>query len=292
MAHEHSAGIGARFALVAHPTFDSDTELDLQLRHSKVRCRYQRHGHYPARVDDKVHAASHHGWCHWRAWLESISHACSRLTLFSDLRRRRLGHDCKRLEDHHAAVYCIRPPRGWSLCRSLWYASFVHCFAARLTFWTGLAAGFTIGIVGDAGVRGVAQQPRLFVGMVLILIFAEVLGIYGLIVALIMKTATNGVSDAVSFPGRSHSHNLCPSWPTTARPLSHSFERRFVVPIPEFDYHGRASAANPVVSLLPHLHCSTCRCVLRQKLTYFGSSARRPHRARCFSSLGGRRSTK
>lgn len=39
-------------------------------------------------------------------------------------------------------------------------------------------ASFAIGIVGDAGVRGVALQPRLFVGMVLILIFAEVLGGY------------------------------------------------------------------------------------------------------------------
>lgn len=39
---------------------------------------------------------------------------------------------------------------------------------------SGLAAGFAIGIVGDAGVRGTAQQPRLFVGMILILIFAEV----------------------------------------------------------------------------------------------------------------------
>ena len=250
MAHEHSAGIGARFALVARPTFDSDTELDLQLRHSKVRCRYQRHGRYQARVDDQVHAASHHGWCHWRAWLESISHACSRLTLFSDLRRRRLGHDCKRLEDHHAAVYCIRPPRGWSLCRSLWYASFVHCFAARLTFWTGLAAGFTIGIVGDAGVRGVAQQPRLFVGMVLILIFAEVLGIYGLIVALIMKTATNSVGDAVSYSGQNH-----PPQPVlftvchTTRPPPLSLDRRFVVTMLEFDHHGRAPSANPPPAL-------------------------------------------
>ena len=30
----------------------------------------------------------------------------------------------------------------------------------------GLSAGFAVGIVGDAGVRGAAQQPRLFVGMV------------------------------------------------------------------------------------------------------------------------------
>lgn len=30
--------------------------------------------------------------------------------------------------------------------------------------------------MGDAGVRGTAQQPRLYVGMILVLIFAEVLG--------------------------------------------------------------------------------------------------------------------
>merc|ERR1712227_901590 len=52
----------------------------------------------------------------------------------------------------------------------------------------GLAVGLAIGIVGDAGVRGTAQQPRLFVGMILILIFAEVLGLYGLIVALLMNS--------------------------------------------------------------------------------------------------------
>lgn len=52
---------------------------------------------------------------------------------------------------------------------------------------SGLAAGIAIGVIGDAGVRGVAQQPRLFMGMVLILIFAEVLGLYGMIVALLMN---------------------------------------------------------------------------------------------------------
>lgn len=33
-----------------------------------------------------------------------------------------------------------------------------------------------IGIVGDAGVRAVGQQDKIFVGMILILIFAEALG--------------------------------------------------------------------------------------------------------------------
>ena len=51
---------------------------------------------------------------------------------------------------------------------------------------SGLAAGMAIGIIGDSGVRGSAQQPKLFVGMVLMLIFAEVLGLYGLITALVM----------------------------------------------------------------------------------------------------------
>ncbi|CAJ0642669.1 1989_t:CDS:2, partial [Entrophospora sp. SA101] len=53
---------------------------------------------------------------------------------------------------------------------------------------TGLAAGYSIGDVGDACVRAHAQQQKLFVGMILILIFAEVLGLYGLIVGLILNT--------------------------------------------------------------------------------------------------------
>merc|ERR1719369_1669140 len=64
------------------------------------------------------------------------------------------------------------------------YNGFLHLGAGLAVGLSGLAAGFAIGVVGDAGVRGTAQQPRLFVGMILILIFAEVLGLYGLIVAI------------------------------------------------------------------------------------------------------------
>ena len=56
---------------------------------------------------------------------------------------------------------------------------------------SGLAAGMCIGIAGDAGVRAVGQQPLLFVPNILILIFAEALGLYGLIVALIVSTQSN-----------------------------------------------------------------------------------------------------
>lgn len=56
------------------------------------------------------------------------------------------------------------------------FANFIQLGAGLSVGLAGMAAGFAIGIVGDAGVRGTAQQPRLFVGMILILIFAEVLG--------------------------------------------------------------------------------------------------------------------
>jgi len=72
------------------------------------------------------------------------------------------------------------------------YKGFVHLGAGLSVGLSGLAAGFAIGIVGDAGVRGTAQQPRLYVGMILILIFAEVLGLYGLIVAIYLYTRTSG----------------------------------------------------------------------------------------------------
>jgi V-type H+-transporting ATPase proteolipid subunit len=41
-----------------------------------------------------------------------------------------------------------------------------------------LASGIAVGLscVGDAGVRATGQQPRMFVGMMMMLIFAEVLG--------------------------------------------------------------------------------------------------------------------
>jgi len=54
--------------------------------------------------------------------------------------------------------------------------------------FAGLSAGYAIGVIGQKGILGYSQQPRLFVGMVLMLIFAEVLGLYGLIIALILKS--------------------------------------------------------------------------------------------------------
>merc|ERR1711957_578415 len=74
------------------------------------------------------------------------------------------------------------------------YAGFTAGIVVGLS---ALSAGFAI-VVGEAGVRANAQQPKVFVGLILILIFAEALGLYGLIVGLVVA---NG-SDAT----------LCKAW--------------------------------------------------------------------------------
>merc|ERR1711865_954731 len=86
------------------------------------------------------------------------------------------------------------------------YSGFSALSAGLCCGLAGLAAGIAIGIVGDAGVRANARQPKLFVGIILILIFAEALGLYGLIVALILqsnKLECTDVSDTyyITAPG-------------------------------------------------------------------------------------------
>lgn len=82
----------------------------------------------------------------------------------------------------------LDPTQDYSL-----FAGFIHLGAGLACGFTGLAAGYAIGIVGDACVRAYIYESRVFVSMVLILIFAEVLGLYGLIVALIMNTKASDV---------------------------------------------------------------------------------------------------
>jgi F0F1-type ATP synthase membrane subunit c/vacuolar-type H+-ATPase subunit K len=138
------------------------------------------------------------------------------------MRRRATGgapRICARQALAHARVCAPRPPpprasgrlpRPRRRCHHLWcaisacavtppaggvpqYSSFTgyaHLSAGLACGLSGLAAGIAIGIVGDAGVRAAAQQAKLFVGMVLILIFAEALGLYGLIVGLILTSKT------------------------------------------------------------------------------------------------------
>ncbi|KAI9265012.1 V-type proton ATPase proteolipid subunit [Phascolomyces articulosus] len=87
--------------------------------------------------------------------------------------------------------YSVLLSGGLALKQTL-FAGFIQFGAGLSVGLSCLAAGIAIGITGDAGVRATAQQPRMFVGMILILIFAEVLGLYGLIVALILNTKASG----------------------------------------------------------------------------------------------------
>ncbi|PWA47782.1 hypothetical protein CTI12_AA494400 [Artemisia annua] len=74
------------------------------------------------------------------------------------------------------------------------FDGYAHLSSGLACGLAGLSAGMAIGIVGDAGVRANAQQPKLFVGMILILIFAEALALYGLIVGIILSSRA-GVMD-------------------------------------------------------------------------------------------------
>lgn len=79
------------------------------------------------------------------------------------------------------------------------YAGFIHLGAGLACGFTGLAAGYAIGFVGDSVrhaqflegvstyivfqcVRAYVYESKVFVSMVLILIFGEVLGLYGCVI--------------------------------------------------------------------------------------------------------------
>ena len=67
------------------------------------------------------------------------------------------------------------------------YAGFKFLASGLCCGLSSLASGYAIGVAGEAGVRGYAMNNQLFVGLILILIFAEAIGLYGLIVAIIMS---------------------------------------------------------------------------------------------------------
>jgi V-type H+-transporting ATPase proteolipid subunit len=82
--------------------------------------------------------------------------------------------------------------------KSALHTNFMMLGAGLSVGMSGLAAGLSIGIVGDAGVRASALQPKLFVTMIMILIFAEVLGLYGTIIAIMfISKATQNVTDCL-----------------------------------------------------------------------------------------------
>ena len=70
------------------------------------------------------------------------------------------------------------------------FAGSLHLGAGLSVGLACLASGMAIGAIGEVGVRGFAKQPRFFFGLILLLVFAEVLGIYGFIGAGMLVNVT------------------------------------------------------------------------------------------------------
>ena len=66
----------------------------------------------------------------------------------------------------------IQPPDANGATKYSTFTGYAHLSAGLCCGLSALAAGMCIGIVGDAGVRAVGQQEKVYVGMILILIFA------------------------------------------------------------------------------------------------------------------------
>lgn len=86
----------------------------------------------------------------------------------------------KHTNAHHRHSFCalaVTEPTAAGNHYTL-YAGYAHLASGLCCGLSCLAAGLAIGVVGDAGVRAVGQQPALFVGTILVLIFGEALALY------------------------------------------------------------------------------------------------------------------
>lgn len=66
------------------------------------------------------------------------------------------------------------------------YQGFAHLASGLCCGLSCLAAGLSIGIIGDAGARALAQTDRVFIGMMLMLILAEAIALLGLIISIML----------------------------------------------------------------------------------------------------------
>lgn len=70
------------------------------------------------------------------------------------------------------------------------FNGYAHLASGLACGLSSLSAGLAIGVVGDSGVRANGQESDLYVPMVLILIFGEALGLYGLIIAIVLSQSS------------------------------------------------------------------------------------------------------
>ena len=71
------------------------------------------------------------------------------------------------------------------------FSSLMH-FASGLTVGIAcLSSGLAIGKVGEIGIKTLSKQPKYFTGFILILIFCEMIGLFGLIIGLMVNVSGN-----------------------------------------------------------------------------------------------------
>ena len=66
------------------------------------------------------------------------------------------------------------------------YKPIMQMGSGAICGFSNLAAGYAIGLVGERGVKFYAINEAIFVALILVLIFAEVLGLFGMIVSIII----------------------------------------------------------------------------------------------------------
>lgn len=79
------------------------------------------------------------------------------------------------------------------------FMGYGHLSAGLIVGLSCLAVGFAIGIIGDAGMRAHGIEEKMFVGVVLILVFAEALALYGLVVGIMVIMNTKSATSTKAF---------------------------------------------------------------------------------------------
>ena len=75
-----------------------------------------------------------------------------------------------------------KAPQDWPYNYALGYKQLASGLCCGLS---SLAAGLAIGVVGDAGVRANGQK-NILIALILMMIFAEALALYGFIIAIVL----------------------------------------------------------------------------------------------------------
>eukprot|EP01070_Trichotokara_eunicae_P006483 Trichotokara_eunicae@DN5000_c0_g1_i1.p2 len=73
-----------------------------------------------------------------------------------------------------------------------YYAGYGHLTSGMVCGLSAVVSGWAIGVAGEAGIIGYTRQPKLFVTLVLVMIFAEAIALFGVIVAVVLAVTAQG----------------------------------------------------------------------------------------------------